>query len=192
MATREGMSGIDLRAVITEWQQLGPLWINKIYLFPPAFLVLRLHGKEHARYHLLIENGKRAHLIAELPLPPKFPPPFAMLLRKHLSGGKILAIRQHGIQRIVTIDIGKHDTEYHLIVELFDEGNVILCDDKYTIIQPMRPHRFRERNVVAGIPYHFPPPDPAMFTLDEFKKSLQQDDRDPDGKCADEVAIILL
>jgi predicted ribosome quality control (RQC) complex YloA/Tae2 family protein len=178
MATREGMSGIDLRAVITEWQQLGPLWINKIYLFPPAFLVFRLHGREHARYHLLIENGKRAHLTAELPPPPKFPPPFAMLLRKHLAGGKVLAIRQHGIQRIVTIDIGKHGTEYHLIVELFDEGNVILCDDQYTIIQPMRPHRFRERNVVAGIPYHFPPHDPATFTLDEFKMFLQQDDRD--------------
>ncbi|MDD1707398.1 MAG: NFACT family protein, partial [Methanoregulaceae archaeon] len=178
MATREGMSGIDLRAVITEWQQLGPLWINKIYLFPPAFLVFRLHGLEHARYYLLIENGKRAHLAAELPTPPKFPPSFAMLLRKHLSGGKVLAIRQHGIQRIVTIDIGKHGTEYHLVVELFDEGNVILCDHQYTIIQPMRPQRFRERNVVAGVPYLFPPLDPATFTFDDFKKFLHQDGRD--------------
>jgi predicted ribosome quality control (RQC) complex YloA/Tae2 family protein len=101
-----------------------------------------------------------------------------MLLRKYLSGGKVLAIRQHGIQRIMTMDIGKHGTEYHLIVELFDEGNVILCDDQYRIIQPMRPQRFRERDVLAGAPYLFPPPDPATFTPDEFRNFLHKDDRD--------------
>ena len=178
MATREGMSGIDLRAVVYEWQQLAPLWINKIYLFPPGFLVFRLHGREHARYHLLIENGKRAHLTTQMPPPPKFPLPFAMLLRKYLSGGKVLAVRQQGIQRIMTMDIGKHGTEYHLIVELFDEGNVVLCDEQYTIIQPMRPQRFRERDVVAGVPYLFPPPDPATFPPDEFRDFLHQDNRD--------------
>jgi predicted ribosome quality control (RQC) complex YloA/Tae2 family protein len=178
MATREGMSGIDLRAVVTEWKSLFPLWINKVYLFPPGHLVLRLHGREHARYFLLIENGKRAHLTADLPEAPKFPPPFAMLLRKHISGGRILSIRQYGIQRIVTIDIGKHETEYHLVIELFDEGNVVLCDQQYTIIQPMRPQRFRERDVVAGVPYVFPPPDPSTFSPEEFRQYLAQEDRD--------------
>ena len=178
MATREGMSGIDLRAVVTEWKSLLPLWINKVYLFPPGHLVLRIHGRAHARYFLLIESGKRAHLTADLPEPPKFPPPFAMLLRKHISGGRILSIRQHGIQRIVTIDIGKHETEYHLIIELFDEGNVVLCDQQYTIIQPMRPQRFRDRDVVAGVPYVFPPPDPSTFPPEEFRQYLAQEDRD--------------
>jgi predicted ribosome quality control (RQC) complex YloA/Tae2 family protein len=177
MATREGMSGIDLRAVVTEWKSLLPLWVNKIYLFPTGHLVLRLHGSEHARYFLLIENGKRAHLTTDLPEPPKFPPSFAMLLRKHISGGKILSFRQHGIQRIVTIDIGKHQTEYHLVIELFDEGNVVLCDQQNTIIQPMRPQRFRERDVVAGVPYVFPPPDPSTFSPEEFRQYLAQEDR---------------
>ncbi|NYT17853.1 MAG: fibronectin-binding domain-containing protein, partial [Methanomicrobiales archaeon] len=178
MATREGMSGIDLRAVVTEWKNLLPLWINKIYLVPPGHLVLRIHGRAHARYFLLIESGKRAHLTADLPEPPKFPPPFAMLLRKHISGGRILSIRQHGIQRIVTIDIGKHETEYHLIIELFDEGNVVLCDQQYTIIQPMRPQRFRERDVVAKASYVFPPPDPSTVPPEEFGQYLANEDRD--------------
>ena len=178
MATREGMSGIDLRAAATEWNGLLPLWINKVYLIPPGYLVLRLHGRERARFFLLIESGRRAHLTAELPEPPKFPPPFAMLLRKHISGGRILSIRQHGIQRIVTFDIGKHGTEYHLILELFDEGNVILCDQQYAIIQPMRPQRFRDRDVVAGAPYFFPPPDPSTLSREEFRQYLSQEDRD--------------
>jgi len=172
------MSGIDLRAVVTEWAGLLPLWIAKVYLVPPGFLVFRLHGRERARFFLLIESGKRAHLTSALPHPPKFPPPFAMLLRKHISGGRVLSIKQHGIQRIVTFDIGKRGTEYHLVVELYDEGNVVLCDQHYTIIQPMRPQRFRERDVVAGVPYVFPPPDPSTFSPEEFSRYLLEEDRD--------------
>ncbi len=178
MATREGMSGIDLRAAVTEWTGLLPLWVNKAYLIPPGYLMLRLHGREHARYFLLIESGKRAHLTADLPESPKFPPPFAMLLRKYISGGRILSFRQYGIQRIVIIDIGKHGTEYHLIIELFDEGNVVLCDQQYTIIQPMRPQKFRERDVVAGVPYLFPPLDPSTYSPEEFRLYLSREDRD--------------
>lgn len=178
MATQGGMSGIDLRAVVSEWQGLLPLWVNKVYQFSPAHLVIRLNGQEHARWNLLIENGKRAHLTGNLPVPPKIPASFAMLLRKHLTGGKVLCVAQYGIQRIFVLDIGKHGTVYHLVVELFDEGNVILCMEDYTIIQPLRPHRFRERDVLAGKEYVFPPPDPSTFSPEEFRSFLASDTRD--------------
>ena len=178
MATQGGMSGIDLRSVVSEWQGLLPLWVNKVYQFPPAHLVIRLNGEEHARWNLLIESGRRAHLTGKLPVPPKMPASFAMLLRKHLTGGKVLCIGQYGIQRIFVLDIGKHGTVYHLVVELFDEGNVILCSEDYTIIQPLRPHRFRERDVLAGKEYVFPPPDPSTFSPEEFRSFLAGDTRD--------------
>jgi predicted ribosome quality control (RQC) complex YloA/Tae2 family protein len=178
MASREGMSGIDLHAVIAEWQDLLPLWINKVYLFPPSHLVIRLHGREHARYNLLIENGRRVHLTGSMPEPPKLPASFAMLLRKHLTGGKVLCIGQYGIQRIFVADVGKHGGIYHLVVELFDEGNVILCAEDYTIIQPLRPHRFKEREIVAGKRYPFPDPDPSTFTPEAFRDFLAGDARD--------------
>ena len=178
MATRDGMSGVDLHAVVAEWQRLLPLWVGKIYLFSSSHIVLRLQGAERARYQLLVETGKRAHLTADLPAPPKFPPPFAMLLRKHLDGGKVLSIAQAGLQRIAWFDIGKHNTCYHLVIELFDEGNLILCDGDWTIIQPLRPHRFRERDIIAGATYRFPPADPATFTEEGFRNFLENDDRD--------------
>ena len=178
MATREGMSGVDLHAAVAEWQRLLPLWVGKIYLFSSSQIVLRLQGVERARYQLLIETGKRAHLASDLPTPPKIPPPFAMLLRKHLDGGRVLSVSQAGLQRIVWFDIGKHNTCYHLVIELFDEGNVVLCDEAWTIIQPLRPHRFRERDIIAGGPYPVPPPDPATFGEEAFRQFLQTDDRD--------------
>ena len=178
MATKEGMSGVDVHAVVAEWQRLLPLWVGKIYLFSSSHIVIRLQGQEHARHLLLVENGKRIHLTGTLPVPPKIPPPFAMLLRKYLDGGRVLAISQAGLQRIICIDVGKQNTTFHLIIELFDDGNLVLCNDAWTILQPLRPHRFRERDVIAGATYRFPPADPATFTKEEFSLFLRNDERD--------------
>ncbi|MDD1709044.1 MAG: NFACT family protein, partial [Methanoregulaceae archaeon] len=178
MATKVGMSGVDVHAVVAEWQRLLPLWVGKIYLFSSSHIVIRLQGQEHRRYLLLVENGKRAHLVRFLPDPPKIPPPFAMLLRKHLDGGRVLGISQAGLQRIVCIDVGKQNSTFHLIIELFDDGNIVLCRDDWTIIQPLRPHRFRERDIIAGATYRFPPADPATFTREEFGRFLKNDERD--------------
>ncbi|OPX67494.1 MAG: hypothetical protein A4E37_01382 [Methanoregulaceae archaeon PtaB.Bin056] len=178
MATEKGLSGIDVRAAITEWNRLLPLWVYKVYIISPGVMVIRLHGKEHARHQILIEPGRRAHLTAHPISPPKNPPAFAMLLRKYLQGGRVLGIRQHGIQRILIFDVGKHDRVYHLVVELFDQGNIVLCDDDYHIIQPFSTHRFREREVVAGACYAFPPEGPATSGFEAFAGFLANEERD--------------
>lgn len=178
MATAKGLSGIDIRAVVTEWNRLLPLWIYKVYVISPGIMLIRLHGKEHARHQLLIEPGKRVHLSTQPFTPPKNPPAFAMLLRKHLQGGRVLGIRQHGIQRIVILDVGRHDRTYHLVIELFDRGNIILCDQEFRIIQPFSPHRFKERDVVAGAQYLLPPEGPATSGPDAFAEFLAQEERD--------------
>ena len=62
----------------------------------------------------------------------------------------MLGVSQPGLQRIICFDIGKQNTTFHLVIELFDQGNLVLCNDAWTIIQPLRPHRFRERDIIAG------------------------------------------
>ncbi|MCU0633179.1 MAG: NFACT family protein [Methanolinea sp.] len=178
MATVKGLSGIDVRALVTEWNRLLPLWVYKVYVVSSGIMLIRLHGKEHARHQLLIEPGRRAHLTGHPFTTPKNPPAFAMLLRKHLQGGRVLDIRQHGIQRIIIMDIGKHDRVYHLVMELFDQGNIILCDQDYRIIQPFSTHRFKERDVVAGAQYQLPPAGPATSGRDAFAEFLKNDERD--------------
>jgi len=177
MATEKGLSGFDVRAAVTEWNRLLPLWVYKVYVIFPGVMVIRLHGKEHARHQLLIEPGRRAHLTGHPVSPPKNPPAFAMLLRKYLAGGRVLGIRQHGIQRIITFDIGKHERTYHLVIELFDQGNIILCDEDYRIIQPFSIHRFKERDVVTGAQYVFPPEGPATSGQEAFADFLARDGR---------------
>jgi predicted ribosome quality control (RQC) complex YloA/Tae2 family protein len=177
MATSAGMSGIDVRAVATELKGLLPLWINKVYQFDGKTLGIRLNGEEHKKYQLIIEPGKRIHLVNLFPDTPKIPPQFPMLLRKHLTGGKILDIRQQGLSRIIIFDIGKADTTFHIVVELFDAGNVIFCDENFTIIKPLWHHRFKDRDVVPGVPYQLPV-DPTLSDEPGFAMFLRNDERD--------------
>ena len=177
MASEQGMSGIDTKAVTSELHEKLPLWIDKVYQFDSRTLGIRINGENKARYQMIIEAGRRAHLVRDLPEPPKNPPQFAMLLRKYLSGGKVLAIRQHGLERIIIFDIGKGTTVYRLIIELFDEGNVILADEDYLIIKPLRHHRFKDREILPHVPYVLGTTDPTA-SLENLTSALGNDDRD--------------
>lgn len=177
MASEQGMSGIDVRAMTSELNGKLPLWIDKVYQFDTRTLAIRINGENKARHLLIIEAGRRAHLVKELPDPPKNPPQFAMLLRKYISGGKVLSIRQHGLERILIFEIGKGAASYNLIIEMFDEGNVILTDEKFTIIKPLRHHRFKDREVIPGVPYCLTATDPTA-SQESLAGFLKNDDRD--------------
>jgi len=177
MASEQGMSGIDVKAMTAELSGKLPLWIDKVYQFDTRTLAIRLNGENKKKYQLLIEAGRRAHLVTELPEPPKNPPQFAMLLRKYISGGKVLAIRQHGLERILIFDVGKGTTTYHLVLELFDEGNIILADENYRIVKPLRHHRFKDREVIPGVPYTLGSSDPTALA-ENLAEVLRNDDKD--------------
>jgi predicted ribosome quality control (RQC) complex YloA/Tae2 family protein len=172
MATLAGMSGIDLMAMVQELNASLPLWTGKIYQFGERTIGIRLGG-EHRKHLLYIEAGRRSHLVSAFPPAPKNPTGFAMFLRKHLEGGKILSVGQYGIERIWYLDIGKRGQIYRLIVELFDEGNVILCREDGTILMPLRPHRFRDREVVKDAVYARTGRDCTEFSDEEFSGLLR-------------------
>lgn len=162
---------MDLLAVVSALQRALPLWFGKVYQYDQKLLGVRLNGQDHARYHLMIEAGRRLHRVRTPPKPPKLPTSFAMMLRKYLEGGRVLAIEQHGLERIVSFEIGRKETTYRLVVELFDEGNVVLCDADWRIIKPLWHHRFRDREVVPDAVYTLrdrPGPIPDPDTLREL------------------------
>ena len=178
MATAQGMSGVDLLAVVADLGRAMPLWIGKVYQYDQKLLGIRLNGQEHARYHILAESGRRFHRVQTAPEPPKLPSSFAMLLRKYLEGGRVLAIEQHGLERIVSFEIGRKETSYHLVFELFDEGNVVLCDADWTIIKPLWHHRFKDREVVPGAEYTLKDRPAPIPGADAFRTLLADSDRD--------------
>ncbi|NXK65544.1 NEMF factor, partial [Sylvietta virens] len=87
---------------------------------------------------LLLESGIRLHL-TEFEWPKNMmPSSFAMKCRKHLKTRRLVSVSQLGIDRIVDLQFGSDEAAYHLIVELYDRGNVVLTDHEYLILNILR------------------------------------------------------
>lgn len=108
-----------------------------------------------------------------------------MLLRKHISGGKILDVRQPGLERIIHFDI-EHLNELGdvcqktLTVEIMGKhSNIIFCSPDGTIIDSIK-HISSQvssvREVLPGRRYFIPDTqsklDPFSVTLDAFTQAV--------------------
>lgn len=93
-------------------------------------------------------------------------PLFCMILRKHLSGGKIIAINQQGFDRIVKFDIECYTemgdlTQKSLIIEIMGRhSNIIFIQNDNKIIDSIKHIDFTTsgvRQVLPGLFYELPP-----------------------------------
>jgi predicted ribosome quality control (RQC) complex YloA/Tae2 family protein len=124
----------------------------------------------------------RAHLTALKP--PKIasdPPAFVMLLRKHLEGARIEAVRQPRWERVIEIIAGHRlspDSDervhYRLIVEIMGRlSNIIFCDERDMILGSLKrigAEINRYRTIAAHIPYVPPPPQQHTIAGQTFPK----------------------
>lgn len=61
-------------------------------------------------------------------------------MRKHLKNKRLEVLRQLGMDRIVDLQFGSGEAAYHVILELYDRGNIILTDYQLVILNVLRPH----------------------------------------------------
>ncbi len=106
-----------------------------------------------------------AHLLSHPLENPPEPPVFCMVLRKYLETGRIAEIRQHGLDRLILIDIdtlaaGGSIVTRTLAVELIGKySNIILTED-HRIIDALRRignNNSRVRTVLPNQEYSLPP-----------------------------------
>uniref|UniRef100_A0A8C5J4K6 Ribosome quality control complex subunit NEMF n=1 Tax=Junco hyemalis TaxID=40217 RepID=A0A8C5J4K6_JUNHY len=104
------------------------------------FLIFYINrrGEFKCKATLLLESGIRIHL-TEFEWPKNMmPSSFAMKCRKHLRTRRLVGVRQLGVDRIVDLQFGSEQAAYHLILELYDRGNVVLTDHEYLILNILR------------------------------------------------------
>ncbi|KAJ7397039.1 Nuclear export mediator factor Nemf [Pitangus sulphuratus] len=111
--------------------------VNNVYDVDNKTYLIRLQ-KPDCKATLLLESGIRIHL-TEFEWPKNMmPSSFAMKCRKHLKTRRLVSVTQLGIDRIVDFQFGSDEAAYHLLVELYDRGNVVLTDHEYTILNILR------------------------------------------------------
>ncbi len=139
--------GIVVSNIVKELQQtiLGGR-ISKIAQPESDALLLTIKGS-CGQKRLLISAGASLpfiYLTEKNRQSPMTAPNFCMLLRKFIANGKITAIRQPSLERILEFDIEHLDElgdlrEKRLIVELMGKhSNIIFCDDNGRIIDSIK------------------------------------------------------
>ncbi len=129
-------------------------------------LTIRNNGKNMLLLLSASAGCARAHLTAQKKTGPLEPPALCMLMRKHVTGGRIVAIRQLHCDRILEIEIEHHDelgdrATKKLICEFMGKhSNLIFIGSDGRIIDSAR--RVSEamssvREVLPGLRYEDPP-----------------------------------
>ena len=126
------------------------------------------------------------HITEKTPENPPEPPLFCMVLRKQIETGRIAEIRQHGLDRIILLDIdflaagGKIVTK-SLIVELMGKySNIIIVQDGIITdsLRKVGSSNSRVRQVLPGLSYELPPGQDKLDLLDapmeEIMAAIQQ------------------
>ncbi|KAM9191571.1 ribosome quality control complex subunit NEMF [Mergus octosetaceus] len=129
---------IDIRALLAELRRsLLGMRVSNVYDVDNKTYLIRLQ-KPDCKVTLLVESGIRIHT-TEFEWPKNMmPSSFAMKCRKHLKTRRLVSVKQLGIDRIVDFQFGSNEAAYHLIIELYDRGNIVLTDHEYLILNILR------------------------------------------------------
>jgi predicted ribosome quality control (RQC) complex YloA/Tae2 family protein len=176
------ISSLDLRFLVKELKKLlEGGYFRKIYQYEIAYEKKKTYaflfeifvpGKE--KYWLYFDKSK-IYLTRYKKPTPIVPPSFCRLLRKHLEGTKIIEIQQHEFDRIIELTTEKNV----LILEMFSDGNVILCDSEKRIIAPFYTQTWKDRKVKPKIFYQYPPTkiNPFAISFDHFRDFLGRSEK---------------
>lgn len=124
-------------------------------------------SRANRKEHLLIESGIRIHTTQYVKNEKDLPSGFSMKLRKHLRTKKLDKIEQLGMDRVIDLTFGKGEAAYHILVELYASGNVILTDHEYTILSLLRSHKF-EDDATISVKAKYPFSHAANMTVDSI------------------------
>ena len=172
------LDAICLTAVVEELKKtLVGGKVDKIYQPTRDEVILNIRAGENVKLLLAgSPTAPRLHLTRQTRENPAQPPMFCMLLRKHLTGGRILAIEQPELERIVLLrlevidELGDRVPRTLVLEAMSRRANLILLDAEGRIVDCMRrvdADMSAQRQVLPGLFYRLPEPRPGLSPLIE-------------------------
>ena len=179
------LDGAFLYAVKSELDFLIGARIDKIHQPSKDEIILAFRA-QGGNFRLIISasaNAARVHITRAAVENPKSPPMFCMLLRKHLGNGKLLSIRQDGLERILYFDFEAMNeigdmVKVTLAIEIMGRcSNLIIINSDGKIIDSIKrvdEEMSRERLVLPGMKYTYPPRDGRISILTSTKNEMKE------------------
>lgn len=180
--------GITIANIVTELNQtITGGKINKIAQPENDELIITIKN-QRKQYRLFLSASASLPLIylTETNKPsPLTAPNFCMLLRKHIGSGKIIAIEQPGMERIIRFtiehlnELGDLCTKYLIVETMGKHSNIIFCNEEDQIIDSIKhvsAHMSSVREVLPGRPYFIPETqsklNPFVLTEEIFQEKI--------------------
>ncbi len=177
------LSGLELRYLINEANSKisSEYYVGDIIPVTHSALLFKLRHSLKPEIMLMISThglwitNTKFKIIEENPM--------VNILNREIERSKIVSLEQMGSERIFIVKFRRNDdTERILVVEIFGNGNMILCDSEMRIIGLQQPIEVRHRTLRVGLNYAFPPKrgeDVFNMSLDHLlasKRTTQYDD----------------
>lgn len=89
-----------------------------------------------SKKNLVLDSGFKLHLTEFSRPTPQAPSNFVTKLRKHLKSRRLSSIKQVGIDRVIVLTFS--DGMFHLVLEFFSAGNIVLLDHERRIMALQR------------------------------------------------------
>jgi len=149
--------------------ELAPIFnesiLRKIQELDNGWLKLRFQTKQGTKD--LIATPE-AIFITSFSMPArKLTSGYGAFLKKKIVNKKVVAFRQHGLDRVLEIVF----EDFFLIFELFAKGNVILTDESLKTVSAFRKEQWKDRVLRKGEQYKFPA-SKGVSPLDLNEKTL--------------------
>ena len=158
-------------------QEMKPLvegsFVNKIQELEGNCIKFKLHSKAGGLE--LIISPQAIFLTSYKSEALQNPKGFAGFLKKHLSNRIVRKLWQKGMDRVVVLEF----EDFYLACEFFDEGNIVLCDKEWHILQPFHRGEWKDRKLAKGEIYKFPQNIPEQ-KMRELEKRLVEEKK-PEG-----------
>ncbi|MBS3123848.1 NFACT family protein [Candidatus Woesearchaeota archaeon] len=151
---KKSVTSVELAAVIEELHFLLQSKISQIYSVEEHGLLLQWHLAGEGKKLLRILPGKWLNL-SEIKEPSEKLSQFCTQMRKYLGNATLRDLYQKNSERIVVFKLEKKEV-YHLIVEFFSKGNIILTDENFKIIGVQERQIWKDRVVKPEEVYVFP------------------------------------
>ncbi|VFJ13704.1 ribosome rescue protein RqcH [Candidatus Nitrosocosmicus franklandus] len=174
------ISEIELRFIVNNIKQVidSVYYVSNISLITKNSLIIKFHHSQKNDVSLLVSTfgiciTKYKYSIIE-------DNDILKKIKTYLERSKLIdafVIQGERIVQFVFQSI--QGVKYYLIVELFGQGNIIICNDSYKILNILNPINVRHRILRTGLKY-FPPPtrgiDPLSITYADFLSLLDKSD----------------
>lgn len=171
-------TSFDVAAAVRELKAtLVDSRVNNIYQLQKKTLLFKLHKSDQPAFRLVLEAGNRLNLTAYAPEKTPAPSSFCMALRKYLRNAWLTDVAQCEFERVVLLCFKSRSDILRLVCEMFGDGNIILVGDDSRILQALTYKRMRDRDIVRGEIFRFPPPfgkNPFKISKQEFLAGMQR------------------